>query len=165
MTKEGCIINPATGRAVKTTTKLGKKLMAQAQQLDDEYNAAAKLKAVAKRAVTKKPEPPKPKAQPPKPRPAIYEVRIDKVMSNLNWQDGKPQYFKEDVITFNTYEDAKKEFDADVYADGRRESDIGKNYRSQLIKQQKKLGRVLMETRLGVFKRHPTAYYARMKYY
>lgn len=87
MTKEGCIINPATGRAVKTTTPLGKKLMAQAQQLDDEYKgqkvlktaakralaqkevaakneAGNKLAAAAKRAITKKPEPPKPKAAP-----------------------------------------------------------------------------------------------------
>jgi len=71
MTKQGCIINPQTGRAVKTTTALGKKLMAQAQQLDDEYNAGAKLKAAAKRAVVKKPEPPKravvKKPEPPKP--------------------------------------------------------------------------------------------------
>lgn len=87
MTKEGCIINPATGRAVKTTTPLGKKLMAQAQQLDDEYKGGKALKtaakravaqkeagakkeaggvlaAAAKRAITKKPEPPKPKPSP-----------------------------------------------------------------------------------------------------
>lgn len=92
MTKQGCIINPQTGRAVKTTTPLGKKLMAQAQQLDDEYKGekviktAAKravaqkeagvkkeaggvLAAAAKRAIAKKPEPPKPKAA-PKPKPA-----------------------------------------------------------------------------------------------
>lgn len=83
MTKQGCIINPQTGRAVKTTTALGKKLMGQAQQLDDEYKGekviktAAKralaqkeagdknkaggvLAAAAKRAMAKKPEPPKP---------------------------------------------------------------------------------------------------------
>lgn len=78
MTKEGCIINPATGRAVKTTTPLGKKLMAQAQQLDDEYNAGAKLKAAAKRAITKKPEPPKPKAAPkPKKEAAAPEPKAD----------------------------------------------------------------------------------------
>ena len=98
MTKQGCIINPQTGRAVKTTTALGKKLMAQAQQLDDEYKGekviktAAKralaqkeagdknkaggvLAAAAKRAIAKKPEPPKPKAAPkpksaPKPKAA-----------------------------------------------------------------------------------------------
>lgn len=87
MTKEGCIINPATGRAVKTTTPLGKKLMAQAQKLDDEYKggqvlkaaakraavqkeagakkeAVGKIAAAAKRAVVKKPEPPKPKTAP-----------------------------------------------------------------------------------------------------
>lgn len=87
MTKQGCIINPATGRAVKTTTPLGKKLMAQAQQLDDEYKGekviktAAKralaqkeagdknkaggvLAAAAKRAIAKKPEPPKTKESP-----------------------------------------------------------------------------------------------------
>lgn len=87
MTKQGCIINPQTGRAVKTTTALGKKLMAQAQQLDDEYKGekviktAAKralaqkeagdknkaggvLAAAAKRAIAKKPEPPKPKEAP-----------------------------------------------------------------------------------------------------
>jgi len=87
MTKQGCIINPATGRAVKTTTPLGKKLMAQAQQLDDEYKGEKVLKtaakralaqkeagaknkaggvlaAAAKRAIAKKPEPPK--AKPPK---------------------------------------------------------------------------------------------------
>jgi len=54
MTKEGCIINPATGRAVKTTTRLGKKLMAQAQQLDDEYKGGKVLKAAAKRAAVQK---------------------------------------------------------------------------------------------------------------
>ena len=93
MTKEGCIINPQTGRAVKTTTKLGKKLMAQAQQLDDEYKggkvlkaaakraavqkeAAAKnkaggvLAAAAKRAIAKKPEPPKSAAKPKAAKPA-----------------------------------------------------------------------------------------------
>lgn len=93
MTKQGCIINPQTGRAVKTTTALGKKLMAQAQQLDDEYKgekviktaakralaqkeAGAKkeaggvLAAAAKRAIAKKPEPPKPAPKPaPKPEP------------------------------------------------------------------------------------------------
>lgn len=100
MTKEGCIINPQTGRAVKTTTKLGKKLLAQAQQLEDEYKggkvlkAAAKravvqkeavaknkaggvLAAAAKRAIAKKPEPPKsaakPKAAKPKAAPKPKE--------------------------------------------------------------------------------------------
>ena len=56
MNKGGCIINPATGRAVKITSALGKKLYKQAEQLDKEYHAGKVLKAVAKRAITAKPK-------------------------------------------------------------------------------------------------------------
>lgn len=68
MVKPGCIINPQTGRAVRTDGALGKKLLAQAEQLDKEYDARQVIKKVAKRAVAKKPEPPKPKteSEPPK---------------------------------------------------------------------------------------------------
>tara|TARA_R110001592_G_scaffold59688_2_gene181222 strand:+ start:206 stop:1480 length:1275 start_codon:yes stop_codon:yes gene_type:complete len=61
MVKPGCIINPQTGRAVRTDGPLGKKLLAQAEQLDKEYNAREVIKKVAKRVVVKKPDPPKPK--------------------------------------------------------------------------------------------------------
>ena len=61
MVKPGCIINPQTGRAVRTDGPLGKKLLAQAEQLDKEYDAREVIKKVAKRVVAKKPDPPKPK--------------------------------------------------------------------------------------------------------
>lgn len=116
MTKEGCIINPATGRAVKTTTPLGKKLMAQAQQLDDEVKggkvlkaaakraavqkeagakkeAGGKIAAAAKRAVVKKPEPPKPKAAPkPKatPKPKSDSEKLELLPTSITDVSEKP---------------------------------------------------------------------------
>tara|TARA_R100001198_G_C5240725_1_gene218041 strand:+ start:760 stop:2106 length:1347 start_codon:yes stop_codon:yes gene_type:complete len=69
MVKPGCIINPQTGRAVRTDGPLGKKLLAQAEQLDKEYDARQVIKKVAKRAVVKKPEPPKPKTESEQPKP------------------------------------------------------------------------------------------------
>tara|TARA_B110000459_G_C16604319_1_gene492745 strand:+ start:896 stop:2164 length:1269 start_codon:yes stop_codon:yes gene_type:complete len=67
MVKPGCIINPQTGRAVRTDGPLGKKLLAQAEQLDKEYNAREVIKKVAKRVVAKKPDPPKQKENVKKP--------------------------------------------------------------------------------------------------
>jgi hypothetical protein len=77
MVKPGCIINPQTGRAVRTDGPLGKKLLAQAEQLDKEYDARQVIKKVAKRAVAKKPEPPKPKteSEPPKPKQKLKPTK------------------------------------------------------------------------------------------
>lgn len=49
-----CIINPITNRAVRTDTKLGKKLVNLADQLDNEFKAENIIKAAAKRAVKQK---------------------------------------------------------------------------------------------------------------
>ena len=75
MTKEGCIINPVSGRAVKTTTALGKKLMKQQESSKTEPKPAPKPapKTAPKPAPEKKPEPPKPAPKPApekKPEPA-----------------------------------------------------------------------------------------------
>jgi len=99
MTKKDCIINPATGRAVKTTTALGKKLIAQAQQLEEK--AGKVLKATAKRAVTKKPELPKPEPKPePKSEPKVETVNPSYTPEELNALQ------KEQIIDliFRTYE-------------------------------------------------------------
>ena len=54
--KAGCIINPLTNRAVKTSTKLGKRLIAEATNIENEIKAGKLIKAAAKRALAKKPE-------------------------------------------------------------------------------------------------------------
>jgi hypothetical protein len=54
--KAGCIINPLTNRAIKTSTKLGKRLVAEAESIEKEIKAAKVIKAAAKRAAVKKPE-------------------------------------------------------------------------------------------------------------
>ena len=54
--KAGCIINPLTNRAVKTSTKLGKRLIAEATNIENEIKASKLIKAAAKRALAKKPE-------------------------------------------------------------------------------------------------------------
>jgi hypothetical protein len=76
MVKPGCIINPQTGRAVRTDGPLGKKLLAQAEQLEKEYDAREVIKKVAKRAVAKKPEPPEPPKQ--KLKPTKHKEKVKK---------------------------------------------------------------------------------------
>jgi len=49
-----CIINPITNRAVRTDTKLGKKLVKLADDIEDEIKAEKKIKAAAKRALKQK---------------------------------------------------------------------------------------------------------------
>lgn len=78
MVKPGCIINPQTGRAVRTDGPIGKKLLAQAEQLDKEYDARQVIKKVAKRAVAKKPEPPEPPKPKQKLKPTKHKEKVKK---------------------------------------------------------------------------------------
>lgn len=75
--KAGCIINPLTNRAVKKSTKLGKKLIAEAKSIEDEIKAGKVLKAAAKRAATKKPLDQQPKVPDPTKKKISVNIRMD----------------------------------------------------------------------------------------
>lgn len=76
-----CIINPITNRAVRTDTKLGKKLVNLADQLDNEFKAENIIKTAAKRAVKQK-DFKNVKQASSKLRVAIRRTEVDKAASD-----------------------------------------------------------------------------------
>ena len=76
-----CIINPISNRAVRTDTKLGKKLVKLADDIEDEIKAENKIKAVAKRALKQK-EFKNVKEASSKLRVAIRRAEVDKAASD-----------------------------------------------------------------------------------
>jgi predicted RNA-binding Zn ribbon-like protein len=76
-----CIINPITNRAVRTDTKLGKKLVKLADDIEDEIKAENKIKAAAKRALKQK-EFKNVKQASSKLRVAIRRTEVDKAASD-----------------------------------------------------------------------------------
>jgi len=76
-----CIINPITNRAVRTDTKLGKKLVKLADDIENEIKAENIIKTAAKRAVKQK-EFKNVKQASSKLRVAIRRAEVDKAASD-----------------------------------------------------------------------------------
>jgi hypothetical protein len=76
-----CIINPLTNRAVRTDTKLGKRLVNLADDIEGEIKAEGIIKAAAKRAVKQK-EFKNVKQASSKLRVAIRRAEVDKAASD-----------------------------------------------------------------------------------